>query len=96
MRSISLVMALALAACVPVTTPGPDRMPPEPAPGSDACGASTLQYLVGKDKSVFAAMSFVAGTRFIEPGMPITMDYSPTRLNFDLNSAGRITRVWCG
>jgi Peptidase inhibitor I78 family len=96
LRAISLVLTLALAACALVTGPAPDRMPPEPAPDADVCGASGMQDLVGKDKSIFASMTFPMGTRIIEPGMAITEDYSPTRLNFDLNGSGRIIRVWCG
>lgn len=34
--------------------------------------------------------------RILEPGSAMTMDHSPARVNFDLNEAGAITRVWCG
>ncbi len=94
MRNAVLFLTLGLAACEPVAPPGPDSLPPEPAPNE--CGAGGMQDLVGKDKSVFAAMTFPIGTRIIEPGMAITEDYSPTRLNIDLGKDGRITRVWCG
>lgn len=96
LQATSLLITLALAACVPAPQPAPDRMPPEPAPDEGACGASGMQNLVGKDKAIFAAMTFVAGTRIIEPGMPVTADYNPMRLNFDLDGRGRIARVWCG
>lgn len=79
------VAALALAGCVAVEEPGPN-----------ACGADGMQDLVGRDKAVFAAMTLPMGTRIIEPGMAVTEDYSPSRLNFDLDDRGRITRVWCG
>jgi hypothetical protein len=95
-RVAVMVAGLSLSACEPVAPPGFDRLPPEPAPDADACGAASMQDLVGKDKSIFAAMTFVMGTRIIEPGMAITEDYSPDRLNFDLDAKGRITRVWCG
>lgn len=34
--------------------------------------------------------------RILPPGSMMTMDHSPARVNFDLNDAGKITRVWCG
>ncbi len=80
-----LVGALALAACVSAEVPE-----------ENACGAAGMQDLVGQDKAVFAAMTLPVGTRIIEPGMAVTEDYSPTRLNFDIGTDGRIARIWCG
>ncbi|MBL9049442.1 MAG: hypothetical protein JNK19_04955 [Tabrizicola sp.] len=85
MKPFVLLGALALGACVAADEPDPL-----------ACGAGGMQDLVGQDKSVFAAMTFPVGTRIIEPGMAVTEDYRPERLNFDLDAKGRITRVWCG
>jgi hypothetical protein len=85
MRLVFLASAVALAGCVQATDPVPS-----------ACGADGMQNLVGQDKSVFAAMTFPTGTRIIEPGMPITADFSAERLNFDLDTNGQIARVWCG
>ncbi|WP_431301053.1 I78 family peptidase inhibitor [Tabrizicola sp. BL-A-41-H6] len=84
------VLVLALAACQPVAPP-PVK---EGAVGS--CGADALQTLVGQDKSVLAAMTFPAGTRIIEPGTPVTMDYSASRLNIYIGRTGLIERVSCG
>lgn len=80
-------LCLALAGCV---EPVPD-LPP-----ADACGAPGLQGLVGQPRSVLAAMTFAGPVRVIEPGMAVTMDYSPNRLNIELDAGGRITRVTCG
>jgi Peptidase inhibitor I78 family len=85
MRIAMLLAALTLGACVLAEAPEPN-----------ACGADGMQDLVGRDRSVFAAMTFPVGTRIIEPGMAITEDYSPTRLNIDIRTDGRIARVWCG
>lgn len=79
-----LGLALVLAGCVAAE------------PEQNACGAAELQDLVGKDQGALAAMNFLSGTRFITPGMAVTEDYSPGRLNFDLDAKGRITGVWCG
>lgn len=99
MRLALLLAPLVLLACVePLPpTPGPQPMPPE-----NACGAASLQYLVGQPATVLAAMTFPSPTRIIEPGMAVTMDYSPERLNIWL-AEGRvlaegnvIERVTCG
>lgn len=81
------VLVLALAACQPVA--------PTPA-AADSCGAQGLQTLIGQDKSVLAAMIFPAGTRIIEPGTPVTMDYSASRLNIHVGRSGRIEKISCG
>lgn len=64
--------------------------------GSDLCGASGLQDLVGEPKAVLQTMRFSQPLRVIGFGMPITMDYNPTRLNIDIGEDGLISRVWCG
>lgn len=67
------------------------------APDEDACGAAGLQYLVGQDEAALAAITFAAErVRVIRPGQPVTMDYSPERLNIELDAAGRIQRLSCG
>ncbi len=74
-------------------------MPPssDPAPAEDdACGASGLQDLVGQEVGVVAAMTFPAPMRIIRPGEAVTMEFNPARLNFELDGANRIARVYCG
>jgi hypothetical protein len=82
-------LALALTACV-------EGGLPEPEPDPNACGAAELQFLVGQNRAVLAAMTLPAPVRVIEPGMAVTMDYSAERLNIDLDDEDRITRVYCG
>lgn len=89
----ALLVAVLLAACVTREVPVPTPLPPS---GPDACGTSGMQDLVGRNRSVLAAMTLPMGSRVIEPGMPITKDYSAQRLNLDLDARGRIVRVWCG
>ena len=85
---------LLLTACQPTfPTPG-SPLPPEPAPGD--CGASAMQGFVGQPESVLAATTFAVPIRIIHPGDAITMDYSPTRLNFEIDARGRIARIFCG
>ncbi len=83
---------LALAALTACT-----QIPPDPPTGESlACGASPDSNLVGQSVDILAAMTFPAPMRVIKPGMAITMDYNPKRLNIDVDDKGIITRVWCG
>jgi hypothetical protein len=82
--------ALPLSACVePLPAPRVD-------PGPNACGASELQYLVGKPGVLLDGMRFSQDVRVIQPGMAVTMDYSATRINFWLDRRDVIERVTCG
>ncbi len=91
----SLKMRLALIGVL-LTGAACAEVPPKLS-GPDSCGAPGMQYLVGQNESVLAAMTFEAGNiRVIRPGMAVTQDYRPTRLNLTLDAKGRITRVYCG
>nr|WP_284040697.1 I78 family peptidase inhibitor [Phaeovulum sp. NW3] len=71
-------------------------LPADPVdPGADACGASRLQYLIGQPESVLDGMRFDAPVRVIRPGMAVTMDYRPDRLNIEIDARNRIARVHC-
>lgn len=78
---------VALAACQPDMPQGA---------GSDSCGAGALQGLVGQPATVLDSMKFASPTRILRPGMAATMDYSPDRLNIEIDAAERIIRVQCG
>lgn len=99
MKQIALALAapLFLSACMDMAPPNPapaDPAPADPAP-ADQCGAAGMQSLVGQPASVLAAMTFPAGTRIIEPGMAVTMDYRPDRLNITIGEDGLIAAVAC-
>lgn len=34
--------------------------------------------------------------RVLPPGSMMTMDYSPSRVNFDVDENGIVSRIWCG
>ncbi len=78
---------LALAACQPA--------PPGTPAGSASCGAESLQTLVGQSAGVLETMRFAGPVRIIRPGMAVTMDYRPDRLNIEIDAANTIARVWC-
>lgn len=90
--SLLLALPLILMGCVPE----PDPPVNEPAPMADACGANALQYLVGQSAKKLEVMRFAHSVRIIRPGMAVMMNYSPERLNIEINSAELISRVSCG
>lgn len=90
--ALLLVVPLGLMACV--AEPVPPL--PDPSPVEDACGASGLQDLVGQSAKKLEVMRFGTTVRIIRPGMAVTMDYAPQRLNIEINAAEIITRVSCG
>lgn len=101
MRSAALAPAfglmLALAGCTAAEAP-PFEPPvdPVPPPMAETCGAQELQHLLGQPDTVLETMRFAPVVRVIRPGMAVTMDYSPDRLNIEIDEAGRISRVSCG
>lgn len=90
MKQLLLALPLlALAGCVepvPVTPEEPD---------ADLCKASALQGLVGQPRTVLSTMLLPAGSRVIEAGDAVTMDYRADRLNVEIGTDGRISKVGC-
>lgn len=86
--ALTLLPLLALTACVE---------PPPTAPSApvDACNAAGYQGLVGQSSSVLRSMMLPAGSRVINPGDAITMDYQAERLNVEIGTDGRISKVGC-
>ena len=91
---------LSLLFCLPLLAAGaepPAPPTPEPRPpAGESCGAEALQGLVGQSARVLETMRFGTTTRILRPGMAVTMDYSPTRLNISIDEHERIRRVTCG
>ena len=96
MRPLALLMSLGLVACVEAETPPDPGIIAPPMPPVGACGAADLQYLLGQPDTVLQTMKFGGETRIIRPGMAVTMDYREDRLNIEIDSAGKISRVSCG
>jgi len=90
---------LALSACAGDEAARPSP-PPPPTAGEPGCGADRLGAYIGKPASDdnLAAIRKESGAnaiRVIKPGMAVTMDYRPDRLNVELDDAGRITALRC-
>ena len=96
MRPFALLIPLGLAACVEAESPPyPGDIPP-PLPPEDGCGAPDLQFLRGQPETVLQTMKVGVPVRIIRPGMAVTMDYNPTRLNIEIDETGEIFRISCG
>ena len=87
-----LLPVLLLAACTPDMQP----LPVPPTAHGGQCGATGIQRLVGQPATVLEKMKFAPPTRIIRPGQGVTMDYSETRLNIEIDRSERIARVFCG
>ena len=72
----------------------PPSQPHSAAP-PDACGAADLQVLVGQSATVLETMKFAQPVRILRPGMAVTMDYRPDRLNIEIDAQEKIARVHC-
>ena len=101
---------LALTACTkepsfpPIDTPVPGHVQGEtPATAAPpvantvaTCAGTDVLALVGQNVSKLPATGPWNAVRIIKPGMGVTMDYSPTRLNVQVDSAGKILALTCG
>ena len=86
-----LALILLLAACQPMPDPG--------GPGGNSlarCGGGPVGALMGQPVSALPATGGWTALRVIEPGMAVTEEYSPSRLNVGLDQQGRIVGVACG
>lgn len=62
----------------------------------DTCGAVGLQGLVGQSAELAVMLVLEQPKRVITPGSVVTRDYRLERINFDVDEANLITRVYCG
>ena len=94
MRHVCLAaLLLGLAAC---GIAAPPERPERPAEGADTCGAADHAGLLGRDATALERVLILGPVRVIRPGMAVTMDHRPGRINFVISEAGRIARIHCG
>lgn len=109
---LAFVAGAALMACSPASEPAPETpavdpaasvepAPPPPVdpaatPTGDECGAAQHAALVGKPATEAGVPPEGPTVRHIRPDSQVTMDFSPSRLNVDIDAAGVITGFRCG
>lgn len=103
MRTAALIAAsLAVsAACAPVPPAEKDGAPRPVGEGEAMCDSSKADALVGRAAtSELGAealkLTGARGLRWIQPGMAVTMDYRPDRLNIELDAQNRVVTLRCG
>ncbi len=98
MKILSLSLAAAgllAAACAPVADGGSTPVPPEDGPSQ--CKAEQYQRYIGRNRSELPARPADEVWRVTCTTCPVTMDYSPRRLNILFEeSTGVIREVKCG
>ncbi len=60
------------------------------------CDVHAMQVLVGKDTTFLETMRLTNPVRVLNLGDAVTEDYSPDRLNVELDEQGIISQIWCG
>jgi hypothetical protein len=91
---LGLAMTGLLAACAPMQGDGPATAPSD---GPAQCKADQYQRYVGRNRSELPAKPAGETWRVTCTTCPVTMDYSPTRLNIVFDEAtGVIREVKCG
>ena len=99
MRKLSILAVLGgltLAACAP-TGNGDSVSTPPPGEGADQCRAAQYQRYVGRNRSELPRQPDGERWRVTCTTCPVTMDYSPGRLNILYDEqTGIIRQVKCG
>ena len=81
----------------PGADPANDQAQLPPNDDADQCGASEYQYLVGRNRSEIPEKSAGATWRITCTSCPITMDYSPARMNIFYDEETEVVEeVRCG
>lgn len=93
MKYAPLMSLLWVAACAPQMAP---MTPFAPASGADTCGSTAQAGLVGQNATALERVLIMDQVRIIRPGQAVTMDFREERINFELDGADTITRVFCG
>lgn len=75
--------------------PAPLR-PNLPRPDLSSCGAEGLAGLIGQPQTALPATGGWGALRMLSPGSAMTMDYSETRLNVNIDGHGIILALSCG
>ena len=67
----------------------------EQATAADTCHASHFRSLMGRPAAAIDRSTLPAHTRIISPGMMVTQDFSPERLNIRVGPDGNVASIQC-
>lgn len=95
----AIVALFATAACAPMPPSGAGSPPPAGADGE--CNAEPAGWAIGRavDQALTNRVIQDTGSRHarvIKPGMAVTEDFRPDRVNIDVNQRGAVTGIRCG
>ena len=97
MRHVVWFVLLALSGCQQqapdVIVARPDVILPEI---SDTCGTESLLWLIGKDFTRLSEATPTGDLRILRPGTKVDGSISPSRMNAQLDSTGKVRRLFCG
>jgi len=62
----------------------------------DTCGAAEFHGLLGRPGAEAEALQLDRPMRVIPLGAAVTMDFIEARINFELDGAGNVARIYCG
>lgn len=96
MKRIALLTTLVLFGCSATFEPPAPNLPPLPDPSGDSCGAAEYASLIGQPDTALERVLILRQVRVIRPGLAVTMDYRPDRINFEIDQAGKVQRISCG
>jgi len=92
--------ANAASASAPASTSAPPpadtASPPATNASEDTCSKAQYAALVGKPATDPGVPPASRTVRHITPGMQVTMDFMPARLNIRIGPDGKITQITCG
>lgn len=89
-----LCTGLLLWACT--TAPEPDIEMPTTDELLKSCGGEDFEGWIGQTWNETKVALAGPNLRLITPGMAVTMDYNPQRLNVELDDSGTISALFCG
>lgn len=93
---LGLGLTLALTGCDSMKSSSAPTTETAAATGSDQCGASAHQDLIGTGAGSLDSSTLPKGTLVHFPGVPAAKDSQPTRMNVSIGSGDKVDRVYCG
>jgi len=104
MRYVLAITLMGLSACSTAGPTGPisSGAAGGPVAGSfptgldNTCNGERYGTLVGQDATALERVLILGQVRIIRPGMVVTQDYRPERLNFEIGADNRVQRITCG